>query len=210
MRIKNQIQIKKNRSLRKKLAKKQKVRAILKNRSYEYAEIPTVHHIDDFSVESFKSYFARWPKRLGNIPKDVVEQWVYRHNESFLEMWSSFKPERWSFRRTKLTTKQFLEISHLPGEVNHYESVGIRCINQTPATEYVANYMLKNGTFPKPIIVATAATHLIHPRGKQFNEYMTMNQLIEGHRRLGLLRAMCLANKRLKLKHDIWIMRFNV
>lgn len=70
--------------------------------------------------------------------------------------------------------------------------------------------MIEKGSFPQPIIIARGAESLIHPKGANFNDHMTDNQLIEGHRRLGLLRAMILSQLKLKSKHRVWVMKFNI
>uniref|UniRef100_UPI003532100D hypothetical protein n=1 Tax=Agarivorans sp. TSD2052 TaxID=2937286 RepID=UPI003532100D len=93
--------------------------------------------------------------------------------------------------------------------MEHYEYVGERYIKQVHERDFVANYMLEKGSFPQPIIIAKGASSLIHPKGAEYNDHMTDNQLIEGHRRIGLLRAMFTNKLALKSKHKAWIMRFN-
>ncbi len=205
----NKDKIKIARKLKRKLAKKQKGNSGKGIGRFLKIDVPVVKNVTPFKLETFKSYYARWPKGLRNIPKNVVEEWVYRHNETFLEMWSHMKPEKWSFRRKRLSTNQCLDITHIPKEIQHYEDVGFRYIRHVHDRDFVADFMLEKGSFPQPIIIARGATSLIHPKGAHLNDHMTDNQLIEGHRRLGLLRAMALSKRKLKSKHKVWVMRFN-
>ncbi|ROV57931.1 hypothetical protein EGH82_20770 [Vibrio ponticus] len=208
MNKKRQKKIATARKLKRKLAKKQKGERGKTTRKFGKIDVPIVRHITDFKLETFKSYYARWPKTLRNIPKNVVEQWIYRHNDTFLEMWAQMKPEKWSFRRKSFSTEQCRTITHIPKEMEHYEYVGERYIKQVHERDFVANYMLEKGSFPQPIIIARGASSLIHPKGAEYNDHMTDNQLIEGHRRIGLLRAMFTNKLALKSKHKAWIMRF--
>ncbi|MGY3571627.1 hypothetical protein [Vibrio paucivorans] len=203
---KNKNKVKSARRLKRKLARKQR-----KNQAHQFVkiEVPVVQHINDFTLESFKSYYSRWPKNLRNIPKNIVEQWVYRHNETFLEMWSELRPHKWSFQRKNFSVKECLGITHLPREIEHYEDVGNRYIRQVNDRDFLSNYMLQHGKFPQPIIVARGASAILHPKGAHLNEFMTDNQLIEGHRRLGLLRAMFKNEMKLKSKQKVWVMRIN-
>ncbi|MFM2613346.1 hypothetical protein LC147_27555, partial [Vibrio harveyi] len=206
---KNKIKEKLARKLKKKLSKKQRTNKVKSTDRFQKIIVPVIEHVTPYKLETFKSYYARWPKKLRNIPKNVVKQWAYEHNDNFLELWAPMRPEKWSFRRKKLSTSQCCEVSHLPKEIEHYEYVGSRYIKHEHERDYVANYMLSKGTFPQPIIITRGSSSLLHPKVASYGEHMTDNQLIEGHRRWGLLRVMSSSDLKVKAKHKVWLMRFN-
>ncbi|WP_413283913.1 hypothetical protein [Vibrio sp. MA40-2] len=63
------------------------------------------------------------------------------------------KPEKWSFRRKSLSTGECCSITHIPKEIEHYEYVGNRYIKYEHERDFVAKYMLEQGSFPQPIVM---------------------------------------------------------
>lgn len=173
--------------------------------------IPKVRNCGDFEVEPFEKYFSRWPRELCNFPRYVIEHWVYRHNLQFLDMWAPLRPELWTFSLQEMTNEEIMSVQHLDGELEHYDSVGRKLLGTTDPHQKLAQYMSMNGTYPVPIIVALNAEGIQHPKGREGELMKTPLQLIEGHRRLGLLREM---NRRswptLKSKHEVWTLSFGV
>jgi hypothetical protein len=171
--------------------------------------IPVKECPDFEPEESLESYLEKWPEQLDNIPECVIDQWCYRHNDIFIKSWSGYKPENWDFELVKLDCNQIFEIEHLDGELDHYDYVGDEFIKHPYKRDFVANYMLEHGTFPQPIIVAVDAGELEHPKSLPGECMKEPYQLIEGHRRLGLLRAMINSGVATAKSHKVWLMKFN-
>jgi len=51
----------------------------------EIMKIPKRQDPGDFILESFESYYSRWPEELQHIPEDIARSWAYHHNEFVLE-----------------------------------------------------------------------------------------------------------------------------
>jgi hypothetical protein len=166
---------------------------------------PVIDYGED-EMETFDYYFARWPKSLSSIPKEVIQDWIYRHWPQFNEYWSALRPHTWSYKRVQFSADELLTIENvsplmleLDAESLEYEQGGVR--SETP----LADYMFANGTFPMPIIVAENAGHVVHPRGD--GEQMKVPfQLIEGHSRLACIRSMIRSGyPTLQPQHDVWV-----
>lgn len=168
--------------------------------------VPEVSDYDSADREPIEAYLKRWPQELRNFPENVIEQWVHRHNPQFLDEWSSLNIHEWKFECREMTTEEILGIQHLDGELEHWDYVGLKLMPTKDKYQWLSLKMEEQGTFPEPIIVAENAGAVLHPRGRE-GEYMKAPfQLIEGHRRLGLLRAMH-AKKvpSLKARHCVWV-----
>lgn len=172
--------------------------------------IPKVKRYGDIEVEPFEDYVSRWPKELCNFPVSVIEDWVYLHNPQFIGMWAPLRPELWTFSLREMSNEEIMSIQHLDGELEHYDYVGNKLLGTTDPYQRLAQYMGKNGTYPVSIIVAVNAEGIQHPKGRAGELMKTPLQLIEGHRRLGLLREM---NRRewpaLRPTHDVWALSFS-
>lgn len=156
--------------------------------------------------ESFESYYSRWPKELENVPEDVVRHWIYYHNECFLGFDGVYDLSKWVFKKERFSNVRILDVLHYPDELKHMDSIGERFLAGVLAGYDTADYMLKNGTFPCPIIVAHNAGEYRHHRGLEGESMLEPYHLIEGHRRLSFLRAMIKRNhKALKKEHDVWL-----
>jgi hypothetical protein len=145
---------------------------------------------------------------LNHFPEEVIEDWIYRHNPQFLTDWASYNLEEWEFELVEFTSDKVLEISHLEGEIQEWESKGGRILERldTPFELKLARVMVKCGTYPVPIIIAFEADQVSHPRGNEHECMATPYQLLEGHKRLGIFRAMS-KNESYELldKHKVWL-----
>lgn len=171
--------------------------------------IPIKYNPDFEPEETFESYLNKWPKVLSNIPVSIIEQWCYRHNEEFIKSWLSYNPEKWSFKLETFSKEDILKIDHLDGELKKWEDIGNRLIKQSNTRLFLTNYMLNYGTFPEPIIVATDGGMLTHPKSLPGETMKEPYQLIEGHRRLGILRAMYSNEIKMQEFHQVWLLMFN-
>ncbi|EGR0148762.1 hypothetical protein REH77_05740 [Vibrio alginolyticus] len=198
-----------SRALRKKMAKLQLRGKKVKLERQRARLIPRVRHIDPFTKESFLRYYSRWHRSLKNIPACVVEQWAYEHNDEFIEFWSKLLPRKWNFTLKEMTTEEVMTIQMLENDLGHYENAGNRCIDDRYARTRLSEFMFNFGTFPKPIIVFSRNSSLLHPRsyGEQF--FTSNYHLAEGHTRLGLFRAINNRGLGQLENHSVWVIELN-
>lgn len=167
---------------------------------------PPVAGWGDLDKETFESYYARWPAELRSIPELVVKDWIYRHWRDFNHYWAPLQPHMWTFTRTAFSNDQIMTIDHIASWISELDLEGEEYVNGAPRSEArFARYMLSNGTFPLPPIVAKDAGDINHPRGhgERMKEPF---QLIEGHCRLACMRGMIRSNHpRLPKMHDVWL-----
>lgn len=166
---------------------------------------PAVRHYGDIEMESFDEYYSRWPATLSNIPRGVVEDWIYRHWHDFSEYWVALAPHTWTYELVDLSSSEVMSIDHISTWIPELDAEGVEYVSGAPrSTTRLAQFMLKNGTFPVPIIVAKGAGLIAHPRsqGERMKEPL---QLIEGHSRLACIRGMINSNySTLKGQHLAW------
>jgi hypothetical protein len=169
---------------------------------------PPVLRYGDMDRESFDSYYARWPTELADIPKAVVEDWIYRHWNCFEERWIPLEPHKWSYRLSTFTNTKILAIDHVLTWIPELDAEGVEFVTDAPRSKTrLGQFMLANGTFPVPIIVAEVASHAVCPRSGGL--YMKSPlQLIEGHTRLACIRGMIHSgHPNLKSEHQVWVVR---
>ncbi|WP_245228133.1 hypothetical protein [Xanthomonas bromi] len=166
--------------------------------------VPSVKCHGDSGAESFEHYYARWPTRLINFPRCVVESWVHRHWRDFETYWLDRSIEQFVFTQASLSNAEILKIGHFDNWLETLDYWGDELFrDQMRKNTWLAMHMLTNGTSPKPIIVAPDSSGLKHPKGAA----MHPNQLIEGHMRLAYLRGMIRHNHpALKTSHNVWLL----
>ena len=167
---------------------------------------PQVKRYGNIDAESFEEYYARWPQKLSNIPRAVVQDWIYRHWADFRRDWIAMRPQEWTYALTRFATEQILTIDHIGAWIPELDAEGLEFAGTAPRSRTrLAQYMRANGTFPVPIIVAANAGHMVHPRsgGEQMK---APYQLIEGHSRLACIRGMIHASwPTLASSHELWV-----
>jgi hypothetical protein len=170
------------------------------------AAYPSVKAWGDPEKESFESYYARWPPGLQSIPELVVKDWIYRHWRDFSRYWVPLQPHMWSFTLTAFSNDEIMAIDHVANWIPELDLEGEEYVSGAPRSQArFARYMLSNGTFPLPPIVAKDAGHVVHPRGHGERMKVPL-QLIEGHCRLACIRGMIHSNHpQLAKKHDVWL-----
>jgi len=164
--------------------------------------VPEVKESGSSGTEAFEEYFARWPRELGNFPRDVVENWVYRHWRDFRRHWIDRDLMRFAFRLVELPNSKVMEIGHIKDWMQTLDYWGDELFrDESRKATWLAKSMLDCGTPPAPIIVATQASGMYHPMGAP----MHGTQLIEGHLRLAYLRGMIRHNhSSLRDRHEVW------
>jgi len=78
--------------------------------------VPEVKESGGSGTEAFEEYFSRWPRELGNFPRDVVENWVYRHWRDFRRHW--YHPMGAPMHDTQLI-EGHLRLAYLRGMIRH-------------------------------------------------------------------------------------------
>ena len=167
---------------------------------------PAVRKYGDIDSEDFEAYYARWPRELGAIPEAIVKDWIYRHWSDFREHWIRLAPHTWHYESVTIPSSEILAIDHIGTWIPELDAEGVEYVSDAPRSRTrMAQYMLKNGTFPVPILVARNAGHVVHPRSAK--ELMKEPlQLIEGHCRLACIRGMINAkHPQLAAEHSVWI-----
>ncbi len=167
---------------------------------------PAVAHYGDMDMESFETYYARWPKALAGLPEPIVRDWVYRHWRCFSDRWIDLAPHTWRFELAELSNDGILAIDHVGSWIAELDAEGVEYVGDFPrARTRLGRYMLTHGTFPVPISVAKGAGHVELPRSGG-TRMKTPLQLIEGHARLACLRGMIHAgHPQLQASHAIWL-----
>lgn len=167
---------------------------------------PAVRKYGDIDSESFESYYARWPEAFSAIPRPIVEDWIYRHWRDFSNHWADLEPHNWSYERKIFSNVEILKIDHIATWIRELDAEGVEYVSNAPRSKSrMAQFILANGTFPVPILVARNAGHVTHPRSAK-EPMKEPLQLIEGHCRLACLRGMINSNHHnLGAEHDVWV-----
>lgn len=165
-------------------------------------DAPEVRNFGESGVESFDAYYARWPSALGNVPRPVVQHWIYRHWQDFKRDWLKRGLRSFEFTLVELNNSEVMTIGHVRDWMQTLDYWGDELFRDIRRREtWLGRFMLQSGTSPAPIIIAPDALGLQHPTGAQ----MKPVQLIEGHMRLAYLRAMVRHGHRsLQPMHEVW------
>ena len=161
--------------------------------------------------DTFESYYSKWPDELRHFPECVIRQWIFEHNDCFLDKWAHYDLKNWRFSKVVFQREQLAEIDHFSDERKFYLELGKKWLQNNGVLNgwievEVTLYMLKNGTFPAPIIVGVNGGHLRHPKSRG-EEYMrTPYQILEGHSRWATAIASLEMNLTiLNDEHDVWL-----
>lgn len=167
---------------------------------------PEVIGYGDWGAEDFEDYYKRWPDELKTIPKSIVEHWIHRHWQDFQD-WIVLKPHTWKFELCEFDNAEALKVDHFGDWPETFNGWGRELVELEPRSEtWLGQYMLENGTFPEPIIVAKNCGHVVHPKGFKDDYMKEPYHLIEGHFRISYLWGMIQANYHsLKGKHQVWL-----
>ena len=150
--------------------------------------------------ETEQEYVIRIRRKLPNWPEEVVIEWLFRH-QGFLEPYSSLDWKRFRFTLLNLTTIE------IPGcEVFMDETIcnsGYKdFLNYAKEGEWLATYMLNNGTWNTPIILLSNPNADLTDRWK--DSLKSPLHLLEGHRRLSYFTMLRQLHKA-KDSHYVWL-----
>ena len=129
-------------------------------------------------------------------PEELVKEWLYRHADN-MEDYAFLGFENLRFR------KEVWDIDRFPGSeafrdggfCQAFQDVEVRA--KTNQYDWLAHYMLKEGTWNTPIVLFEN----LNGRIKQLNAPL---HLLEGHRRLSFLQGLKRLGKA-KREHQVWI-----
>lgn len=146
----------------------------------------------DFAKE-FQKFFPRFPM-------NVIEQWPYRHFDSFVGLYCwDIGYERLEFRKDCLSIDDFKRIGVYGMTNEKILSVGEAHLADE---EFVATYIREHRTFPNPIIVLDST----HSDLSGEYSFKKPYHLLEGHRRTWLLRALIeTGDSEIPERHDVWM-----
>ncbi|MEC0181722.1 hypothetical protein P4H61_09430 [Paenibacillus peoriae] len=158
---------------------------------------PGSHSYDTFGerVESLENYIKRVSDLGLDIPTDVIEQWIYRHYEYIDARYISLGIEKMKFER------EIWDTDKVYSKINTFEfdELGGMGHNVYKEENWLIRFMLKNRTWPKPIIVL---------ENNKFLSWGTPYHLLEGHQRLDFLREIYQEERdTLKDRHEIWVVK---
>lgn len=153
-------------------------------------KIPKPHNWGSHNVESFKAYRRRWPANLDHVPNVVIETWIYRHWREF-QAWLPLNPLAWVYRLSDFDCDEIMSIGHVGDWTGTLRYWGDDLLDgHHRKTTRLGRFMLAQGTFPAPIIVAENAGEYFHPREGDHLQMFEPHQIVEGHMRLAYLQAL--------------------
>ena len=165
-----------------------------------------VKNYGDLNPEPFSDYWERIKNNSKDIPKCIWENWIHRHWDDFESEWGWIFESKAKFNLCKYNNSEIMSINHVDDWLSIMDSRGkLIFTDDYTQNTYLGQFMLNNGTTPRPIIVSKS--NIQHPHGWQFTSPI---QLIEGHRRLGFLRNMIKNSYNLIADyHYVWEIEIN-
>lgn len=153
-------------------------------------------------LEPFSKFYDRLKKELPNFPKDILEQWVYRHFSQFCNDYWWLEFDKFQFRKVEFENDKIMKIgSNIMEDLNYWGDDFINESNFRRDT-WLGNYMIKNRTWPKPIIVFYSEESNLKIKKALCSPY----HLLEGHLRLSYMRAFIKYEEdKIPNKHSVWI-----
>ena len=125
---------------------------------------------------------------LPNFPNDVLGQWAYDNYDFFCDKEHyKLNYELLIFEKRELN---YSEIELIRDDGGYYGRDMMYDVFSASEFSSLAQFMLKNGTWPHPIIVLSADNEL---------------RVIEGHMRYAYLRQMIDRGVKIQEKHFVWI-----
>jgi hypothetical protein len=149
-------------------------------------------------------FLRRITPLLSNVPRDVIDQWIHQHWKDFRRQWAwlavraiSFTLDRWSSVRIANEVRAT--------EHDHIERLGAQeeGWGNLRDNHCACQFMQRNGTWPRPIIVLHNSRGLMFPGTRQPLHEPT--HLLEGHRRLACFLGMWRRSLPLAEDHEIWV-----
>ncbi|MGM1435874.1 hypothetical protein ACS2CQ_23610 [Bacillus cereus group sp. BceL295] len=160
----------------------------------------------------FEKYCERIVKEIGDIPSEVLEQWVYRlsDDEDVTNEFGNIDYTKVKFELQEWCTNKMLNVKPTKFGEDFFERRIKELANSNGDIKQgsyghlknLINHWNKKGTWKMPPII------MISECFKE-NEYQTPYQLVEGHNRLAWIKYFALNDSELKLAetHKVWVMK---
>src|SRR5690606_15164220 len=82
--------------------------------------------------ESLESYLDRWPEALSHVPRAIIEDWLFRHNDIVADVINfPYKLEDWDFSLEHFEVRDLLSIRLYDSDLEWIDEVGRRAINDS-------------------------------------------------------------------------------
>lgn len=155
----------------------------------------------DWVSEDSRDYAVRMRSTLlPDWPEELLIEWLHRHNRC-IDRYAFLGFENLRFRRETWETRRIprSEAFFDPKLFEDFQDVDRRARDPF---DWLANYMMENGTWPTPVVLLENLKGAIYfPCGEQLR---SPYHLIEGHRRLSFLGGLHALRKALPA-HDVWV-----
>jgi hypothetical protein len=161
----------------------------------------------DLNVEPFENYVPIARTLLPNFPDDVLEQWIWRHYSDAVNQYGWLGLRELVFTRQTWDTERLLQlVQTFPGSALVDSLTASFRSKKQIRNHGLALMMLRDGTWPVPILVLRNVQRLTRPDGLPLG---SPYHLVEGHRRLGYLRAMSEDDRWTpSLAHEVWLLEY--
>lgn len=177
---------------------------------FDQALLEVISKTDD--DEPFDVYYRRIEPFLGSFPKEVVSEWLFRH-DNFISRFGHHDLSQWSFEEATFTTNDILKVELFPSKKADVIDAGNNIWRDQWIRETEPALSLRHtGTFPSPIIIfKNAEEYFDHCE----ENYMGPYHLAEGHRRWGYINAIANYPERCKLinplnsEHKVYLLKMN-
>lgn len=159
-------------------------------------------------VEPFEQVFDRLSKALPNFPKCVLEQWTYRHFQSFCYEYWWLEFDKLTFEKEKFNKKQIMNIgSRILDTQDYWGDDFIENPNFRMKSTWLGQYMNKHKTWPKPIIIFDTQANT-YKENEKSEPLSVPYHLLEGHMRLAYMRAFIRHEiEDVSSFHDVWLVK---
>jgi hypothetical protein len=162
--------------------------------------------------EPFNVYYCRVKHHLIHFPKEVVSEWLYRH-DNFISRFGHHDLSGWSFEEAMFTTQDILAVGLFPSKKASVIDVGNNIWREQWIRESEPALSLRNrGAFPSPIIIFKNTQDYFDYCGEN---YIGPYHLAEGHKRWGYINAIvnyperCALIKPLNAEHKVYLLKMN-
>ena len=154
-------------------------------------------------IEPFPNYQDRISKILPNWPACPLENWLYRHFDFVISDygWLNFR----ALVFTKTVWKKYDIYTNINSHIIYsIDNLGKQIFTNSPSMRsWLQEYMIKNNTWPVPIILLNNIQGIMGPENEKYGKPF---HLLEGHLRLGYFRNIYKRDKNLlKDSHSVWI-----
>jgi hypothetical protein len=169
-----------------------------------WAGLKPVGYGNSWNSEPWEIYWPRVRHLIPNFPDVAAQQWLWRHYTSVLEfdwLWLpdlNFTLESWPLSRILAEIQGWPNHGLIESWTNYLRT------NPQAENDWLVAQMVREGTWPQPPMVIENTTDLQRPDGFRLSAPF---QLMEGHHRLGFLRALADTPEVLKAMHDILLVR---